>query len=58
MLQLVTVKELIKILSLMDEDMPVKLEDEKRNIKELKGIRKEDTQEEYQVVLSVFSNHE
>lgn len=53
---MVNAKKLSEILTQCDEDMPVVIEVEKGVFKEFKGLVMEDTDTEYRVVLSVFSN--
>ena len=53
---MINAKKLSEILNQCDEDMPIVLEVEKGVFKEFKGLLMEDTDKEYRIVLSVFSN--
>lgn len=52
-----TVKELSEVFKECDEDMPIFIEVEKGVFKEFQSLHLEDTDQEYRVVLSIFSNN-
>jgi len=52
------VKELIEILQVMDDDMPVFLEDDNGLRKEVNGIIEYDCDTAYKVIISVFNNNQ
>ncbi|MEL3959507.1 hypothetical protein NST17_20355 [Caldifermentibacillus hisashii] len=54
----VDLEQVLEVLTQVNEDMPVFIEDENRNIKPLKGINVEDDGENYRVILSVYNIYE